>query len=211
MGRSRGRAAGRPRRLRIRSASPPSPGARAMRNGAGDGLPAAAVDRHRQEKTGRFPAATWRRRKARASRPASGQASTPAKPPLASNCSQHQAAWRPGRTTTSRSGATPAGAQAGACGNQGGATSANQPPSPDSRASAGKSRPSSPKPLRSTSNSTRLPRGQPPPGNSASSPAWPLGMPASGRPASASPHQTSPRASTAARATGNGDAFTTGG
>jgi len=37
-------------------------------------LPAVAVDRHKQAKTGRFSAATCRRRKARASRPACGQA-----------------------------------------------------------------------------------------------------------------------------------------
>ena len=136
--------------------------------------------------------------------PASGQARTPAKPPLASNCSKHQAACRPARTTTSRSGATPAAAQAGACGSQGGATSASQPPAADNWASAGSNRLISPRPPRSTRNSVRFPRGQPPPGNSASSSGWPLGMVASGRLASVSPRQTSPLASTSARATGNG-------
>ena len=210
MDRISGRAAGRPRRLSMRKLKPPSPAASAMRSGAGDGLPAVAVDRHKQAKTGRFSAATCRRRKTRASRPASGQARTPAKPPLASNCSRHHAACRPARTTTSRSGTTPAAAQDGACGSQGGATSASQPPAADNCARAGSNRLNSPRPPRSTRNSVRLPRGQPPPGNSASSSGWPLGMVASGRLASVSPHQTSPLASTSARAIGNGAALMTG-
>ena len=209
MDRSSGRAACRPRRFRMRTERPPSPAASATRSGADDGLPAVAVDRHKQAKTGRFSAATCKRRSARASRSAAGQARTPAKPPLASSCSTHQAAWRPASTTTRRSSATPAAAQAGACGRQGGVTSASQPPACDSRASAGSSRLISPRPPRSTSNSTRFPRGQPAPGNSASSSAWPLGMVAAGRLASMSPRQTSPLASTSASATGDGATFMT--
>ena len=182
-----------------------------MRSGAGDGAAAAAVDRHKPAKTDCPSTATCRRRSARASMPASGQASTPAKPPLASSCSRHHATCRPARTTTSRSGARPAAAQAGACGCHGGATSASQPPSPDNRASAGSSRLISPRPLRSTRNSVRFPRGQPPPGNSASSSGWPLGIAASGRPASASPRQTSPRARISTSATGAGAELTTTG
>ena len=204
-----GRAAGRPRRLRIRTESCPASVAKATRKGAGDGAAAAAVDRQIPAKTGRPSAATCRRRKARASMLLSGQASTPAKPPLASNCSKHHATCLPACTTTSRSSARPAAAQAGACGNQGGATRASQPPSADKRASAGSSRLISPMLARSTSSSVRLPRGQPPPGNSASSSGWPLGMLASGRLASASPRQTSPRARTSASATGDGMAFMT--
>ena len=105
----------------------PSPAARATRSGAGDGARNATVGRHKQAKTARLSAATCKRRKARASMPASGQASTPAKPPQASNCSTHQPTCRPARTTTSRSSATPAAAQAGACACQGGATRAIQP------------------------------------------------------------------------------------
>ena len=213
MDRSSGRAAGRPRRLRICTDKAPAAdaGFNSTRSGAGDGLPAVAVDRHKQAKTGRPSAATCRRRKARASSPASGQAKTPANPPLTSNCSTDQAACRPARTMTSRSGTTPAVAQAGACGSQGGATSASQPPAADSCASTGSNKAISPRPLRSTRISVRFPRGQPPPGNSASSSAWPLGMLASGRLASASPRQMSPRASTAARSTGAGTAFMTDG
>lgn len=214
MDRSSGRAAGRPRRLMMLTDRVLSPAAGAAcnirRSGAGDGLAPAAVDRHKQAKTGRPAAATCKRRKARASRPAGGQARTPAKPPLASNCSTDQATCRPARTITSRSSATPAAAQAGACGSQGGATSASQPPPADNRARAGSSRLISPKPLRSTRISVRFPRGQPPPGSSASSSGWPLGMLASARLASVSPHQTSPLASTSARATGNGAALMTG-
>ena len=210
MDRNSGRAAGRPRRFRMPTERPPPLGANAMRSGAGDGLWAAAVDRHKQAKTGRLSAATCRRRRARASRSTAGQARTPAKPPLVSSCSTHQAAWRPASTTTSRSSSTPAAAQAGACGRQGGVTSASQPPACDSRASAGSSRLISPRPPRSTSNSTRFPRGQPAPGNSASSSAWPLGMVAAGRLASMSPRQTSPLASTSASATGDGATFMTG-
>lgn len=191
----------------MRSERSPSPPARATRSGAGDGVRRAAVGRHRQAKTGRPSAATCSRRSVRASMPASGQASTPAKPPLASNCSTHQPTCRPAPTTTRRSGTTPAAAQAGACGSQGGATSASQPPAADSRARAGKSRLSSPTPLRSTRISVKFPRGQPPPGSSASSSAWPLGMVAAGKLASASPRQTSPLASTSARAIGDGMAF----
>ena len=211
MDRTSGRAAGRPRRLRICTDKTPAPvvdaGFSSTRNGAGEGLATVAVDRHKQAKTDRPSAATCKRRKARASSPASGQVRTPANPPLASNCSTDQAARRPARTITSRSSATPAAAQAGACGSQGGATSASQPPAADNCARAGNNKAISPRPLRSTRNSVRFPRGQPPPGNSASSAAWPLGMLASGRLASASPRQISPRASTAARSTGAGAAF----
>ena len=207
-GRCTVRDAGRPRRLRIRTASPPSAVASATRKGAGDGISAIAAERHRPANTGRPSAATCRRRSALASMPSPTQACTPAKPPQASNCSTLQATSRPARTITRRSGTTPAAAQAGACGNQGGATSASQPPASDRRPSAGSNRLISPIPLRSTRNSLKQPRGQPPPGNSASSSAWPLGMAASGREASVSPRQTSPLASTSAKATGNGKALT---
>ena len=200
---------GRPRRLTMRTESSVSPADKATRSDAGDGTRNATVGRHKQAKTGRPSAATCSRRKARASMPVSGQASTPAKPPQASNCSTHQPTCRPARTTTRRSSATPAAAQAGACGNQGGATSASQPPAADSRARAGSSRLISPTPLRSTRISVRLPRGQPPPGNSASSSAWPLGMAAAGSAASVSPRQTSPRASTSAKGIGDGMAVMT--
>ncbi len=207
-GRCTVRDAGRPRRLRIRTANPPASAASATRKGAGDGVSAEATERHRPANTGRPSAATCKRRRDLASIPSPGQASTPAKPPQASNCSMLHATSRPARTITRRSGATPAAAQAGACGKQGGATTANQPPSPDRRPNAGSNRLISPIPLRSTRNSLRQPRGQPPPGNSASSSAWPLGMAASGREASVSPRQTSPLASTSAKATGNGKALT---
>lgn len=165
-----GRAAGRPRRLRMRTSKPPSPvAANSMRKGAGEGKRATEVGRHRQTNVGCPSAATCKRRKARASIPAAGQASTPAKPPLASSCSQHQAASLPALTTTMRSSARPAAAQAGAYANQGGATSANQPPAADNWANAGSRKRTSPKPLRSTRISVRFPCGQPPPGNSASS------------------------------------------
>ena len=211
MDKASGRETGRPRRLMMRTDKSLSSAAafNTTRKGAGDGTPAAAVDRHKQAKTGRPSAATCRRRKARASMFASGQASTPVKPPLASNCSTLQPTLLPALTTTSRSRATPAAAQAGACGNHGGATRASQPPSDDNRASAGNSKLISPTLPRSTRISVRLPRGQPPPGNSASSSAWPLGMALSGSEASVSPRQTSPRASTSAKATGNGWAFMT--
>ena len=213
MDRTSGRAAGRPRRLRICTdkALAADAGFSSTRSGAAEGMPAVAVDRHKQAKTERPSAATCSRRKARASIPASGQARTPANPPLTSNCSTDQATCRPARTITSRSSATPAAAQAGACGSQGGATSASQPPHADNCAKAGSNKAISPRPLRSTRISVRLPRGQPPPGNSASSTAWPLGMLASGRLASASPRQMSPRASTAARSTGAGMALMTDG
>ena len=173
MDKNSGRAAGRPRRLRICTDKAPAAGAgfSSTRSGAGEGLSAVAVDRHKQAKTERPSAATCKRRKARASSPASGQARTPANPPLASNCSTDQAACRPARTTTSRSSATPAATQAGACGSQGGATSASQPPAADNCAKAGNNKAISPRPLRSTRISVRFPRGQPPPGNSASSAA----------------------------------------
>lgn len=173
MDKASGRETGRPRRLMMRTdRSLSSAAAFTMtRSGAGDGLSAATVDRHKQAKTERPSAATCNRRKARASMFASGQASTPAKPPLASSCSTLQPTLLPAWTTTSRSSATPAAAQAGACGNQGGATSASQPPSVDRWASAGSNRLISPTLLRSTRISVRLPRGQPPPGNSASSSA----------------------------------------
>ncbi len=210
MDKASGRETGRPRRLMMRTDKSVSLAAFNMtRSGAGDGTPAAAVDRHKQAKTERPSAATCSRRKARASMFASGQASTPAKPPLASSCSTLQPMLLPALTTTSRSSATPAADQAGACGNHGGATSASQPPSADSRASAGRSRLISPTLLRSTRISVKFPRGQPPPGNSASSSAWPLGMALSGSVASVSPRQTSPRASTSAKATGNGWVFMT--
>lgn len=213
MDRTSGRAAGRPRRLRICTDKAPAAdtGFSSTRNGAGDGMPAVAVDRHKQAKTERPSAATCKRRKARASMFASGQARTPANPPLASNCSTDQATCRPARTITSRSSATPAAAQAGACGSQGGATSASQPPVADNCAKAGSNKAISPRPLRSTRISVKFPRGQPLPGNSASSAAWPLGMLVSGRLASASPRQMSPRASTAARSTGAGAALMTDG
>lgn len=169
------------------------------RKGAGDGVTAVAVDRHRTEKMDCPSAATCKRRNIRVSMPASGQASSPAKPPLFSNCSTHQAACLPGWITSRRSGATPAAAQAGACGSQGGATSASQPPSPDSRARAGSNRPISPIPLRSLRISVRLPRGQPPPGSSGSSSGWPLGIVLAGKPGKASPRQMSTRARIAAR------------
>ena len=184
-----------------------SPAARARRKGAGEGDPPASVGRHKQVKAERPSAATCRRRRARASMLASGQAKTPAKPPQVSNCSTHQPMRRLALMMTSRSSASPAAAQAGACGRQGGATSASQPPSADRRASAGKSRLISPTPLRSTRISVRLPRGQPPPGNSASSSGWPLGIVSCASEASVSPRQTSPRASTSARASGNGWGF----
>jgi len=209
MDRVSGREAGRPRRLRIRTDKPDSLLPTASRKGAGDGLSAAAVDRHKPAKTGRPSAATCKRRKALALIPDSGQASTAAKPPQLNNCSTHQAVSRPARTMTKRSSASPAADQAGACGNQGGATSANQPPAADKPANAGKSRLISPWPLRSTRISVRFPRGQPPPGNSASSSGWPLGMVASGSVASASPRQTSPLASTSASAIGDGKALMT--
>lgn len=211
MDKASGRETGRPRRLMMRTDNSPSPAAafNMTRSGAGDGTPAAAVDRHKQAKTERPSAATCSRRKARASMFVSGQASTPAKPPLASSCSTLQPMLLPALTTTSRSNVTPAAAQAGACGNHGGATSASQPPSADRRASAGNSRLISPTLLRSTRISVKFPRGQPPPGNSASSSVWPLGMALSGSDASVSPRQTSPRASTSAKATGNGWALMT--
>lgn len=193
----------------MRTARPLSATPRARRRGAGDGTPATAIERHSPAKTGRPSTATCSRRKVRASMPLSGQASTPAKPPQASSCSRHQPSCRPVWTTTRRSGTRPAAAQAGACGCQGGATSASQPPAADNRANAGSSKLISPRPLRSTRISVRLPRGQPPPGSSASSSGWPLGMAASGRLASASPRQTSPRASTSARASGDGMALMT--
>jgi len=215
MDRTSGCAAGRPRRLRICTDKALAPvvdtGLNSTRSGAGEGLAAVAVDRHKQAKTERPSAATCKRRKVRASIPASGQARTPANPPLTSNCSTDQAACRPARTITSRSSATPAAAQAGACGSQGGATSASQPPAADNCARAGSNKAISPRPLRSTRISVKFPRGQPPPGNSASSAAWPLGMLASGRLASVSPRQMSPRASTAARSTGAGMALMTDG
>lgn len=206
MDKASGRETGRPRRLMMRTDKSPSPATAfsMTRSGAGDGTPAAAVDRHKQAKTGRPSAATCSRRKARASMFASGQASTPAKPPLVSSCSTLQPTLLPAWMTTRRSGTTPAAAQAGACGNHGGATSASQPPSAARRASAGNSRLISPTLPRSTRISVRFPRGQPPPGNLASSSGWPLGMALSGSDASVSPRQTSPRASTSAKATGNG-------
>lgn len=211
MDKASGRETGRPRRLMMRTDNALSSAVEfnMTRNGAGDGTPAAAVDRHKQAKTERPSAATCRRRKARASMFASGQASTPAKPPLDSSCSTLQAMLLPVLTTTSRSSATPAAAQAGACGNHGGATSASQPPSADNLASAGSRRLISPTLPRSTRISVKFPRGQPPPGSSASSSAWPLGMAFSGSEASVSPRQTSPRASTSAKATGNGWVFMT--
>lgn len=163
-----GRAAGRPRRLRIRTDKPPSPAANARRKGAGEGVEVSATGRHSQVKVDLPSAAACKRRKALASIPASGQTSTPAKAPQANICSQHQAACLPALTTTKRSSARPAAAQAGAYGNQGGATNASQPPSADNRAKAGNNRLISPKPLRSTRISVKFPRGQPPPGNSAS-------------------------------------------
>jgi len=204
-----GRAAGRPRRLRIRTDKRPSSAARVSRKGAGDGVEAWAVGRHRQVRVDRPSAATCRRRSARASRPLSGQSRRPAKPPLASSCSPHQAACFPALTTTSRSRVKPAAAQAGAWSCHGGATRASQPPSADNRASAGSKRLISPRPLRSTKNSVRQPRGQPPPGNSASSSAWPLGTVLSARLGSVSPRQTSPLARTSASASGNGMALMT--
>ena len=211
MDKASGRETGRPRRLMMRTDNSLSPASafNVIRNGAGDGTPATAIDRHRQAKTERPSAATCKRRKARASMFASGQASTPAKPPLASNCSTLQPTLLAALTTTSRSSATPAAAQAGACGNHGGATSASQPPLADRLASAGSSRLISPTLLRSTRISVRFPRGQPPPGNSSSSSGWPLWMALSGSEASVSPRQTSPRASTSAKATGNGCALMT--
>ena len=211
MDKTSGRESGRPRRLMMRTDNALSSAAafNTTRSGAGDGTPAAAVDRHKQAKTERPSAATCSRRKARASMFASGQASTLAKPPLASSCSTLQPTLLPALTTTSRSSVTPAAAQAGACGNHGGATSASQPPSADKRASAGNSRLISPTLPRSTRISVKFPRGQPPPGNSASSSAWPLGMALSGSEASVSPRQTSPRASTSAKAAGNGWVFMT--
>jgi len=204
-----GWAAGRPRRLRMLTDKPPSPAVRASRKGAGDGAEAWASGRHRQVKVDRPSAATCRRRSAWAPIPASGQASTPAKPPLLSNCSQHQATCLPARMMTSLSSARPAAAQAGACGNQGGATRASQPPSADKRARAGKSKVISPRPLRSARISVRAPRGQPPPGSSSSSTRWPLGSARSGGLARVSPRQTSPLASTPAKASGNGMALMT--
>ncbi len=210
MDKSSGRAAGRPRRLRIRKDSPDSPAASATRSGAGDGVAATASGRHKQARVGRPSAATCKRRNALASMPASGQSKTPAKPPQASNCSQHQAACRPAWITTSRSNAKPAAAQAGAYGRQGGATKASQPPSAESCARTGNNRPISPKPLRSTRISVRFPRGQPPPGNSASSSAYPLGRALAGKWASVSPRQISPLASTSESASGRDKALMTG-
>lgn len=207
---NKGRDAGRPRRLRIRTDKPPSPAASARRSGAGEGVAIVAVDRHKTAKTGRPSAATCKRRRLRTSIPASGQAKTPANPPLANNCSTHHALWRPPCTTTKRSGARPAAAQAGACGCHGGATSASQPPPAESCAKAGNNRRISPNPQRSTRHSTSAPRGQPLPGSSSSSSACPLGIVDSGRWASVLPRQTSPLASTAASGTGCGTAFTTG-
>ena len=171
MDRWSGCAAGRPRRLRICTDRPPVSPASTKRRGAGDGWLAAALGRHRQARVGRPSTATCRRRRVRAVMPLAGQASTPAKPPLASNCSQHQGASRPARITSKRSGATPAATQAGACGCQGGSIRASQPPARDKLANAGSSKLISPWPQRSTRISLRLPRGQPPPGNSASSAA----------------------------------------
>ncbi len=187
----------------------PSSAAKATRNAAGDGMRAAVLPRHRHAKASWPAAATCRRRKTLASSPSPGQARMPAKPPQASNCSTLQGRSLPARTITNRSSTTPAAAQAGACTCQGGATRANQPPASDRRAKAGSSKLISPMPLRSTSNSVRVPRGQPPPGNSASSSRQPLEMVASGREASVSPRQTSPLASTSAKATGNGTALMT--
>ena len=200
---------GRPRRLRTRTESRLSSALSASRKGAGDGASATWAGRHRQASVGRPSAATCKRRRALALTPSPGQAKTPEKPPQASNCSMLQATSCPARTMTRRSSATPAAIQAGACGTQGGATRASQPPSPDKRPSAGNNRLISPMLLRSTSNSVRQPHGHPPPGNSASSSVWPLEIAASGREASVSPRQTSPLASTSAKATGNGKALMT--
>lgn len=186
-----------------------SPLASTTRSGAGDGVSAAAMERHKQANVERPSAATCRRRRVLASTPSPGQPSTPAKPPQARSCSMLQAVSLPARTITSRSSAMPAAAQAGACGSHGGATRASQPPACDSLERAGSNRLISPTPLRPTSNSVSVPRGQPPPGNSASSSGWPLGIAASAREASVSPRQTSPLASTSAKATGNGKAFMT--
>ena len=91
-------------------------GPKLMRNGAGDGATAAEAARQSAANTGRPSAATCSRRKALASSALPGQASTPAKPPLASKASIDHAASLQARTTSSRSGAMPAAAQAGACG-----------------------------------------------------------------------------------------------
>ena len=210
MGRISGRAAGRPRRLSMRKLKPPSPAASAMRSGAGDGLPAVAVNRHKQAKTGRFSAATCKRRKARASRPASRPGQDAGK--AAAGQQLLQAPCRlPAGTHDDQPFRNHPGRRPGRRMRQPGRRHQRQPAAcrPTIAPSAGSNRLSSPRPPRSTRNSVRLPRGQPPPGNSASSSGWPLGMVASGRLASVSPHQTSPLASTSARAIGNGAALMT--
>jgi len=60
MDKASGRETGRPRRLMMRTdnALSPSAAVKMTRSGAGDGTPAAAVDRHKQAKTGRPSAAT---------------------------------------------------------------------------------------------------------------------------------------------------------
>lgn len=163
------RDAGRPRRFSMHTARPSSPPDNVRRKGAGDGLAARWLGRHSTVNIACPSAATCKRLSARASTLASGQASRPAKPPLFNNCSIHHAACFPGRTTSKRSGAIPAAAQAGACGIQGGATRASQPPAADSLDKAGRNRLISPMPLRSTRISLRQACGQPPPGNSSSS------------------------------------------
>ena len=51
---------GRPRRLRMRSASRSAPAASVRRKGAGDGMAASTVDRHKTAKTENyFPAPDW--------------------------------------------------------------------------------------------------------------------------------------------------------
>lgn len=60
MDKASGRETGRPRRLMMLTdnALSPSAAVKMTRSGAGDGTPAAAVDRHKQAKTGRPSAAT---------------------------------------------------------------------------------------------------------------------------------------------------------
>lgn len=178
------------------------------RSGAAEASLAALSGRSRKAKAPLPPAATCRRRTARASALAL-QPSTTRGAALASACSMaHRASLAArlpaaGVTTARRVKSIPAAAQAGAWGGCGGATSKLQPPSwefPQTVRKAGNSSETSPRPTPSTSTSVSAPHGQPPPGNSASSAAKPDGRVSrqlSGKPL---PRQISGRARTSANA-----------
>lgn len=211
MGKRKGLVAGAPRRFRMRTDRADSVPCTARRKAAGDAWPAEAVDRHRQAKTLRPSTANCRRRSRCGSMAGTDQARMAENPSLASNCSRLHRKSCPGRTITRRSSAIPAADQAGAKGRKGGANRASQLPLADRRASEGNNRLSSPHPCCSVRISVRQPCGQPPPGNSASSSGKPLGKTPSGRLARPLPRQTSPRARTSSRATGEASALTTSG